>query len=93
MGVLYGFQHQRTLYKRAEEHKDAQEYAHKEALIQKAKEEYKQKKNPSGGTPPSPIHFAPSWTWLMMSEIVITNPDDSRFDMEKFLQHVSEQKH
>ncbi|KAF8455676.1 ATP synthase E chain-domain-containing protein [Terfezia claveryi] len=72
-GILYGIQHQRTLYKKQQQHKDSEEYAHKEALIRKAKEEYKKKTSPPSG--------------------VITDPEDSRFDLEKFLQYVAELKH
>ncbi|KAK6533013.1 hypothetical protein TWF281_007177 [Arthrobotrys megalospora] len=40
-GVLYGFQHQRTLYKQEADHHSKQEWERKEKLIQLAKAEYK----------------------------------------------------
>ncbi|KAF3938444.1 hypothetical protein ABW19_dt0202760 [Dactylella cylindrospora] len=40
-GVLYGFQHQRTLYKQEKDHHAKQEWERKEKLIAEAKEEYK----------------------------------------------------
>jgi len=97
-GILYGFQHQRTLYKKQQDHKDSEEYAHKEALIRKAKEEYRKKTSPpSGGTyiTHHPPHFlSPSRGLADDGSItVITDPEDSRFDLEKFLQYVTEQKH
>ncbi|KAK6504125.1 hypothetical protein TWF506_002335 [Arthrobotrys conoides] len=39
-GALYGFQHQRTLYKQEAEHHAKQEWDRKEKLIQQAKAEY-----------------------------------------------------
>ncbi|KAK6336428.1 hypothetical protein TWF696_001983 [Orbilia brochopaga] len=39
-GVLYGFQHQRTLYKQEREHHAKQEWDRQEKLIELAKAEY-----------------------------------------------------
>ena len=49
MGVVYGIVHRNTLAKRAEHKRLQAEYAHKEELIKEAREEYKRRKNSSGG--------------------------------------------
>jgi len=71
VGVLYGVQHQRTLYKKEQKHKDSEEYAHKEALIRKAKEEYKKKTSPPSGILLPSIFLIPFLSfrvsWLTMN--------------------------
>ncbi|KAI9753446.1 MAG: hypothetical protein M4579_005166 [Chaenotheca gracillima] len=71
LGIFYGIYHQTSLSTRQKVAKVDREYAHKEALIAKAKAEYVKKTMPpesktaSGG--------------------VIEDPNDSRFDLEAYL--------
>ncbi|EPS40930.1 hypothetical protein H072_5218 [Dactylellina haptotyla CBS 200.50] len=72
-GVLYGFRHQRSLYKEEKEHNAKVEYERKQKLIDLAKAEYQRSLLPpdqrDGG--------------------IISNPDDPKFDLEKYLNHVA----
>ncbi|KAF3928066.1 hypothetical protein AA313_de0202483 [Arthrobotrys entomopaga] len=61
-GVLYGFQHQRTLYKQEKEHHDKQDFERKEKLIELAKAEYQKsllppEKRNAGGTNTKPNQY------------------------------------
>ncbi|KAF3909056.1 hypothetical protein ABW21_db0202138 [Orbilia brochopaga] len=59
-GVLYGFQHQRTLYKQEREHHAKQEWDRQEKLIELAKAEYQKSLLPpeKRNTSQSPIQSA-----------------------------------
>ncbi|KAL1975253.1 hypothetical protein VTN31DRAFT_3645 [Thermomyces dupontii] len=70
-GVVYGFWHQATLDARAKKAEAEREYRRKEKLIEQAKAEYRKRHAP-----------AESKT----TGGVITDPEDSRFDLEAFLQ-------
>ncbi|KAI5849032.1 putative ATP synthase subunit E, mitochondrial [Tricharina praecox] len=73
-GILYGLYHQRQLSSAAIVAADQAEYNHKAALIKQAKAEWARK---------HPVK-APIDTGDL-----ITDPDDKRFDLEKFLKHVA----
>ncbi|KAI9894233.1 MAG: hypothetical protein M1814_004087 [Vezdaea aestivalis] len=70
-GLFYGFYHQSTLSAAAKVAQIDRDYAHKEGVIQKAKAEWAKK------TLPPEKKTA--------SGDLITDPSDSRFDLEAFL--------
>lgn len=70
-GVFYGFYRQSSLNSQSKRAEIDREYAHKEHLIEQARAEWKKKT-----TPPQP---QPQTTGL------ITDPADSRFDLEAYL--------
>ncbi|KAI5294979.1 hypothetical protein KEM52_002682 [Ascosphaera acerosa] len=73
-GLIYGFTHQCSLDSQAKQTRAAREYAHKEALIEQARSEYRK------------LHTAPTKATDATGTVgLITDPDDKRFDLEKFL--------
>ncbi|KIM97746.1 hypothetical protein OIDMADRAFT_20220 [Oidiodendron maius Zn] len=76
-GIIYGIYHQATLTSSAKLAATKREYDHKQKLIEQAKAEYSKKKLP------------PSQT--MESGGVIRDPEDSRFDLEAYLNAVAEE--
>ncbi|KAA8896300.1 ATP synthase E chain-domain-containing protein [Sphaerosporella brunnea] len=75
-GVIYGLYRQRKLTSAAKAHEAQAAYHHKEELIKKAKAEWA-RLHPKPETKPGDV---------------ITDPNDSRFDLEKFLQYVAGEK-
>jgi len=73
LGILYGFSHQRTLYKQQATHEAKQKYEKKEALITLAKAEYQKSLLPPD----------------QRGDNVISNPDDPKFDLEAFLINIA----
>ncbi|KAI5285622.1 hypothetical protein KEM54_000420 [Ascosphaera aggregata] len=71
-GLIYGFSHQCSLNSQAGKAQIQREYKHKEQLIEQARAEYRKQ------------HPAPSTKTEAYSGL-ITDPDDKRFDLEKFL--------
>jgi F-type H+-transporting ATP synthase subunit e len=91
-GVFYGLWHQSSLNSRSRSAELDREYKHKESLIEQAKAEWKKKNTPqqsktaSGGRT-SPLSTIPMLGGnKLMERTVITDPEDSRFDLEAFLQ-------
>ncbi|KAI5298184.1 hypothetical protein KEM56_004261 [Ascosphaera pollenicola] len=72
-GLFYGFAHQRSLDSQAQVAQAEREYKRKEQLIQQARAEYKKR------------HPAPVVKETQSPSGLITDPDDKRFDLEKFL--------
>ncbi|KZZ88017.1 ATPase, F0 complex, subunit E, mitochondrial [Ascosphaera apis ARSEF 7405] len=72
-GLFYGFTHQRSLDSQAKAAQAEREYKHKEQLIEQARAEYRKK------------HPAPVVKDTPSPGGLITDPDDKRFDLEKFL--------
>ncbi|KAK2810246.1 hypothetical protein FQN50_003216 [Emmonsiellopsis sp. PD_5] len=70
-GLFYGFYHQSSLNSQAKTAAIDREYHRKESLIAQAKAEYAKKNAPQESKP--------------ASSGLITDPDDKRFDLEKFL--------
>ncbi|VUC20335.1 unnamed protein product [Clonostachys rosea] len=76
VGVFYGFSHQRSITAAQRAQHDQHEYQEKQKKIDQAKAEYARQKNPAPAS----------------SSDVITDPTDPKFDLEKLLLKVSEQK-
>ncbi|OJJ46266.1 hypothetical protein ASPZODRAFT_133296 [Penicilliopsis zonata CBS 506.65] len=70
-GLVYGFYHQSSITSQAKRAEIDREYHRQEQLIQQAKAEWKKK------TSPPEAKTADSG--------IITDPEDSRFDLEAFL--------
>jgi len=70
-GVFYGFYHQSSLTAQAKTNKIQREYQHKQHLIDQARAEYIKKTLPADKK--------------TASGDLITDPNDSRFDLEAFL--------
>ncbi|KAL1963860.1 hypothetical protein VTN77DRAFT_7792 [Rasamsonia byssochlamydoides] len=70
-GVVYGVWHQSSLNTQARRAELDREYKHKEALIEQAKAEWRKKTAPPEKKTEGGL---------------ITDPEDSRFDLEAFLQ-------
>ncbi|KAL1957997.1 hypothetical protein VTO42DRAFT_5209 [Malbranchea cinnamomea] len=75
-GIFYGFYHQSSLNAQAKEAQIEREYNRKLSLIEQAKAAYAKKNSP----PKEP------------ESGVITDPNDSRFDLEAFLKMKAEEK-
>ncbi|MCJ1306082.1 hypothetical protein MMC08_008900 [Hypocenomyce scalaris] len=71
LGVTYGVYHQSVISATAKINEINREYSHKENLIQKAKAEWKKKNMPKESK--------------TEGGGVITDPNDSRFDLEAYL--------
>ncbi|KAI9855092.1 MAG: hypothetical protein M1824_006300 [Vezdaea acicularis] len=71
VGVLYGFSHQLTLSASAKSAQIDRDYAHKQSLIQQAKAEWTKKTMPAEKK--------------TEGGGIITDPNDSRFDLEAYL--------
>ncbi|RAL07426.1 ATP synthase subunit e [Aspergillus homomorphus CBS 101889] len=69
-GLVYGFYHQSSLTSAAKHAEAEREYARQERLIEQAKAEWKKKTAPKDSK---------------TNNGVITDPEDSRFDLEAFL--------
>ncbi|KAK8168472.1 ATP synthase E chain-domain-containing protein [Phyllosticta citrichinensis] len=76
LGVFYGIYHQSKISAKDKLDQINQEYAHKEELIKKAKEEYSRRQAAFSGKPSG----------------LITNPEDPKFDLEAFLKAKAEEK-
>lgn len=76
-GIFYGFYRQSTLNAQAKEAQIEREYNRKLSLIDQAKAAYAKKNSPQ----PEPENSG-----------VITDPNDSRFDLEAFLKMKAEEK-
>ena len=97
-GLIYGVYHQSSLNTKAKHAEIDREYKRKESLIEQAKAEWKkktvsmEKKFESGSrtfsfTLLSLYHEGVYWCVRMLTRpaIVITDPEDSRFDLEAYL--------
>ncbi|RPB02331.1 hypothetical protein L873DRAFT_1673825, partial [Choiromyces venosus 120613-1] len=73
LGIVYGFTHQRKLTAQAKARRAENEYHRKEQLIVQAKAEWAKKHFPADKTTTS----------------VVTDPNDSRFDLEAYLQQLA----
>jgi len=71
LGIFYGFYHQTKLTTQTKLNEIDREYKHKENLIQKAKAEYAKKTSPQSSQ--------------TEGDGVITDPMDSKFDLEAYL--------
>ncbi|KAF4594629.1 ATPase, F0 complex, subunit E [Ophiocordyceps camponoti-floridani] len=69
VGVFYGFSHQRTIWATQKADHEKHDYEHKQKLIDQAKAEFARKQNPQPAS----------------SDDVITDVEDPRFDLEKYL--------
>ncbi|OKL56792.1 hypothetical protein UA08_07791 [Talaromyces atroroseus] len=76
-GLFYGFLHQGTLTSQAKLAEQEREYKHKESLIQKAKAEWAKQHAP-------PVDYSKTG--------LVTDPEDPRFDLEKFIIAKAEEK-
>ncbi|TVY88998.1 ATP synthase subunit e, mitochondrial [Lachnellula willkommii] len=74
-GVFYGFYHQATLSASAKTAAVNREYEHKQQLIQQAKAEFAKKNQPASSK--------------KSEGGVISDPNDSRFDLEAFLNNLT----
>ena len=92
---MYGFSHNASLQKQAEEKKRQLEYKHKEQLIEEAKRAYAAKKNPVvvvdvvSGTRPTYIHPWLIFLIILCQVVDIESPD---FDMEKYIAQLEKQE-
>ncbi|KAL1986903.1 hypothetical protein VTN96DRAFT_5320 [Rasamsonia emersonii] len=77
-GLVYGLWHQSSLNAQAKRAEIEREYKHKESLIEQAKAEWRKKTAP----PEQKTETAG----------LITDPEDSRFDLEAFLQAKAAEK-
>ncbi|MCJ1314098.1 hypothetical protein MMC25_007778 [Agyrium rufum] len=92
-GILYGFQHQRTIYAKQHAQDVEREYQSKESLIAKAKAAYLQKSLPPGkktaGGDGTFIAILPRFLSICANpafwRAVISDPDDPKFDLEAYL--------
>ncbi|POR31990.1 ATP synthase subunit e, mitochondrial [Tolypocladium paradoxum] len=75
VGVFYGFSHQRTITVTQRAEHEKHEYEHKQKLIDQAKAEFAKKKNPQ------PVSGGD----------VITDAQDPKFDLEKYLLQVAKE--
>ncbi|PWW79247.1 hypothetical protein C7212DRAFT_304135 [Tuber magnatum] len=75
LGIFYGFTYQNKLSAQAKIRKAENEYHRKEKLIMQAKAEWAKKHLPAGGA--------------TASDGLITDPNDSRFDLEAYLQQLA----
>ncbi|ODA78770.1 hypothetical protein RJ55_06153 [Drechmeria coniospora] len=75
VGVFYGFSHQRTITATQQAQHQEHEYAQKQKLINKAKAEFAKKNNPKSASESG----------------IITNADDPKFDLEKYLLQVAKE--
>lgn len=97
-GVFYGLYRQSTLNTQAKLAEHEREYKHKESLIQKAKAEWA-KKNAPADTKNGRTYYPQQQCWnrdkgrlIDQTAIVITDPEDPKFDLEKFLIAKAEEK-
>ncbi|PKY07017.1 hypothetical protein P168DRAFT_324478 [Aspergillus campestris IBT 28561] len=70
-GLVYGVYHQSSISSSAKQAETQREYARQERLIQQAKAEWQKKTQPQNPQ--------------AQNSGVITDPEDSRFDLEAFL--------
>ncbi|CUS08627.1 unnamed protein product [Tuber aestivum] len=79
LGIFYGFTYQNKLTAQAKIRKAENEYHRKEKLIMQAKAEWAKKHLPADGTAASSGRIG----------AVVTDPNDSRFDLEACLQQLA----
>ncbi|MCJ1268675.1 hypothetical protein MMC22_008563 [Lobaria immixta] len=93
-GVAYGIWHQSTLTAKAKHNQIQREYQHQLSLTEKAKKEYAKKVSPEvegdlvawGRAGVSTLKRSSAEEWFGWEVAgVITDPDDSRFDLEAYL--------
>lgn len=89
-GAFYGFTHQRTLNANAKAAHAQHEYHHQEDLIKQAKKAWAEKQ-----LPPDQRAKGDGGMYILFctraasdKSLVITNPDDKNFDLEKYLKKV-----
>ncbi|KAI7885636.1 hypothetical protein K492DRAFT_212679 [Lichtheimia hyalospora FSU 10163] len=75
-GLVYGYTHNASLQKQANEKKQQHEYERKEKLIEEARAAYAAKKNPA------PV----------VESAAVVDVDSPDFDLEKFLSQLEESK-
>ncbi|KAM4055070.1 ATP synthase E chain domain-containing protein [Hirsutella rhossiliensis] len=75
VGIFYGFSHQRTIRATQRAEHDKHEYQHKQKLIEQAKSEFAKKTNPKPAS----------------GDDVVTDAQDPRFDLEKYLLKVAQE--
>jgi F-type H+-transporting ATP synthase subunit e len=84
VGVFYGFSHQRTLRSQEKIKKIDSEFSHKQSLIDQARAEWAKKSQPASKQTGSGDRMS-----ILSSDnadfLVITDPNDSKFDLEAFL--------
>ncbi|KAL6869835.1 F1F0 ATP synthase subunit e, mitochondrial [Amphichorda felina] len=76
-GVFYGFSHQRTIRQTQKAEHDEHEWEQKQKVIDQAKAEWAKKTSPPAAA---------------SADDAVFNPEDPKFDLEKLLLKVSEQK-
>ncbi|RMY55372.1 hypothetical protein D0865_04210 [Hortaea werneckii] len=82
-GVFYGFSHQSAINSRDRSAHAQHEYERKEKLIQQARDEWQRKTQPQSGS-----GGESGETGNTNPIVVISNPEDPNFDLEKYLQTV-----
>jgi F-type H+-transporting ATP synthase subunit e len=84
-GILYGIVHRRTLTAREQANHEKDEDHRRRKLLKRAREAWKEKTSPSTGTRVtiSKLRFGPILTDIYVSSlIVITDPENPKFDLE-----------
>ncbi|KAL9086701.1 MAG: hypothetical protein Q9165_007020 [Trypethelium subeluteriae] len=92
-GVFYGFTHQRSITSRDKKDAVNREWERKTDLIAQAKAEYTKQHTPQESKTASggrmfPRKYHQSIPWSLIEKIVITNPEDPKFDLEAYLNMV-----
>lgn len=91
-GIFYGFYHHRSLQAKHDQQKLEHAAHSRERLIADAKEAWKRKKEAKSSTRTCPTYM--SWlrllarlafNFLNIPSTVVTNTEDPRFDLEKYL--------
>ncbi|KAK4087220.1 hypothetical protein PCL_07505 [Purpureocillium lilacinum] len=102
VGVFYGFSHQRTITTTQRAAHEQHEYEQKQKLIDQAKAEFAKQKNPqpasqSDGMSPEPSVTDRRWRRNVLAGVmqqltlaaVITDVENPKFDLEKYLLQVA----
>ncbi|KAF8633537.1 hypothetical protein AX15_001341 [Amanita polypyramis BW_CC] len=87
-GIAYGWYHRRTLQAAHDKYKIGHAVHEREQLIKEAKEAYKRKKEgpkDSGGLFCALLFMTGLINVRFWAGVVITDPEDPRFDLEKLL--------
>ena len=83
--MFYGIWHRRTLQKAHDEEKVHHAKHERQDLVARAKEAWKKQQEASkGGGESQSILLVPVYPWLT-STLVVTDPDDPRFDLENLI--------
>lgn len=83
--MFYGIWHRRTLQKSHDEEKVHHAKHERQDLVARAKEAWKrQQQGPKGGGKSSSVLPTSKRSWLTPA-LVVTDPDDPRFDLEKLI--------